>query len=223
MPSQRAVPPTKPRAKPGARAKQKAQEAAQATTALEPAPEYLQERPRPNGGPGAPILELTELGVNTLCRHMASNPQGPNLRAACEAMGLDHVLVYKRMADQPGVRAAVELAREIGFSCLVEDTVPLAMKATDRDSAAAAKVQVDSIHKLAAVLGGARFQSNRNVTHRGDPSAPVTHAHYVLVPPKKPAPESIIDAEVVVTDAAPAPVVPDSALFRRILGGKAGT
>ena len=124
----------------------------------------LETIPAEKGGKGGgnPKLVLKEETVDTIVDRLFAQQMKPDgtrekLQDIIESLGIPHKLFWQRMNDTPELRDAVNGAREGMLTYEIDGCVDHASKAFDRDSAAAAQVKIDEVHKRAGLLARSVF------------------------------------------------------------------
>ena len=94
---------------------------------------------------------------------------GRSLSSVLKDAGMPSSSTFWRWhAEQPDIRDNLARARENGVEALLDECVDIADEASDRDSAAAAKVRVDTRIKLAQMLAPRKYKPGIDVTSNGE-------------------------------------------------------
>jgi len=111
--------------------------------------------------------------ADEICRRLAD---GESLRTICAEDAMpDKDTVRRWLRDEVSAdfHAQYARAREEQADSLAEEAIDAARAAVDRDTAAAAKVQVDALFKYAGQLKPKVYGDKREISHKGT----VEHAH----------------------------------------------
>lgn len=124
----------------------------------------LETIPAENGGKGGgnPKLVLKPETVDTIVDRLFEQRKKDDgtrekLQDIIESLGIPHKLFWQRMSDTPELRAAINGAREGMLTYEIDSCVDHASKAFDRDSASAAQVKIDEVHRRAGLLARSVF------------------------------------------------------------------
>ena len=95
---------------------------------------------------------------------------GPSLdRTLRETEGMpDPATFWRWHMDDPEIRDNLARARELGAEAHLAECVDIADQANDRDSAAAAKVRVDTRIKLAQMMAPRKYKPGVDITSGGE-------------------------------------------------------
>lgn len=124
----------------------------------------LEAIPAENGGKGGgnPKLVLKAETIDTIVerlfeRRRKQDGTREKLEDVITDLGIPHWLFWTRMRDTPELRDAINGAREGVLTYEIDGCVDHASQAFDRDSAAAAQVKIDEVHKRAGLLARTVF------------------------------------------------------------------
>lgn len=124
----------------------------------------LEAIPAENGGKGGgnPKLVLKTETIDTIVerlfeRRRKQDGTREKLEDVITDLGIPHWLFWTRMRDTPELRDAINGAREGVLTYEIDGCVDHASQAFDRDSAAAAQVKIEEVHKRAGLLARTVF------------------------------------------------------------------
>lgn len=115
----------------------------------------------------SPPTKYSDAVAKRICERIAG---GESLRTICrdaDMPGKANVLAWLAKDTHPGFREAYIAARNAQADSLFDEIVDIAATATDRDSAAAARVQIDARKWVAGKLRPKVYGDKLDVEHSG--------------------------------------------------------
>lgn len=165
----------------------------------------------------------SDLDTDTADKLFAAVEEGQTVKQAAEGLKLKGSTVYQWKRRHPAFGARLEEAIDVGIDMMADEEVEKADKATDRDSAAAVKVQMEARANYRRFKRPQRF--NVNPFKATDPNADDGEFLGVVIVPAKRAPMTLaeqrpaIEGEAVPVAESAKPPRPVGKAFRLTADG----